>query len=151
MGDATAAHSETDFGTNISLTAPGIANIALGTSATSLKFISMSKINLTAGSATSTVVADGGANVFTAGKAALMVTGGAGADSYVYHTGNALLTISDFSAGKGDSITFDKSLQSVMKTASDGHGGTAVSFGTMSAGVDLTSVTAAPTSVFHWV
>jgi hypothetical protein len=67
-------------------------------------FVAMSGISLTAGSAAGTVVADGGTNTFTAGKATLDLNGGAGADSYIYHSSDALLTIENFSSTKGDTL-----------------------------------------------
>jgi hypothetical protein len=151
VADATLAHSETQFGASINLTAPGVARIVLGSTATRMSFTSMSKVDLTAGSAAATVTADGGSHRFTAGKAALTVAGGAGADAYVYHAGNARLTITDFAAAKGDTLHIDKALQGAMRIAADGQGGTLLSFGTLGAGIDLKGLANAPTTAFRWV
>jgi ribosome-associated protein YbcJ (S4-like RNA binding protein) len=148
--DATKVQSVTDYGATFVLTAPGVAKVTLGVTSDKLVFAAMSSISLTAGSAAATVVADGGKNTFTAGKGALDVKGGAGADSYVYHSGGALLTVEDFSATKGDSLTIDKTLQASLVTASDSHGGTLLTFGSLAAGIDLKAVTAVPTANIHW-
>jgi len=79
--DATKVHNETNYGATFSLSAPGVAKVTLGIAAEKLTFASMSSILLTAGSAAAIVLADGGMNTFTAGKGALDVTGGPGADS----------------------------------------------------------------------
>ena len=101
--------------------------------------------------AAATVVADGGTHTFIGGKASLTLTGGAGGDSYIYHAGNARMSITDFSTAKGDTLTFDKSLQPAMKMASNGAGGTLISFGTLGAGVDLKGIAAVPTTAMRWV
>jgi hypothetical protein len=68
----------------------------------------------------------------------LTVTGGSGADAYIFHKGNGTMTVNDFSLAKGDTLTIDSSLHSVARFASDGHGGTMVSFGTSTPGkIDL--------------
>lgn len=149
--DGTVAHKETDFGAVFNLTAPGVASIVLGNEAVALHFTSMSKVKLTAGKSASTVITDGGTHSFTAGRAPLTVSSGAGADSYTYHAGNARLTITDFAVAQGDTLTMDKALQGTMKIASDGQGGIRISFGTLGAGIDLKGVVAAPTTAFRWL
>ena len=48
------------------------------------------------------------------------------------------MTVNDFSLAKGDTLTIDQSLKGATKFASDGHGGTMVSFGTATLGrIDL--------------
>jgi hypothetical protein len=148
--DATKVHNETDYGATFSLTAPGVAKVTLGITAEKLSFASMSSISLTAGSAAATVLADGGTNTFTAGKGALDVTGGPGANSYIYHTGNALLTIGDFSAAKGAALTVDTALKGSLVIGSDGHGGTMLSFGSLAAGIDIKGLATMPAASIHW-
>jgi hypothetical protein len=149
--DATKVHNETDYGATFSLTAPGAAKVTLGATSETLAFAHMSSISLTAGSTAATVVTDGGTNSFTAGKGTLDVKGGTGADGYIYHSGNALLTVEDFSLAKADSLTIDKALTGSLVSASDGHGGTMLSFGSPGAGLDLKAVAAMPTANIHWV
>lgn len=148
--DATPAHSETDFGSSFDLTAPGAAQVYLGGSAQSLTFVGMTSIDLTAGSASATVKSDGGTNSFTAGGGTLDVTGGRGADTYIYNAGAARLTVEDFSATKGDVLKVDSSLQGSLMTASDGHGGTMLTFGTMGGGIDLKGVAQMSADKIAW-
>lgn len=128
------------------LTEPGVAKVTLGLISNTLRFSGLSSVSLTGGRAATTVIDDGGVNTFTAGSADLVVTGGAGSDSYIYHQSNGLMTVNDFSSAKGDTLTVDKALQGTMVLQSDGHGGELFSFGAGNPGVDLvgnTSVTAA--------
>ncbi|MGD0108660.1 MAG: hypothetical protein ABSC06_32165, partial [Rhodopila sp.] len=148
--DATKVQSTTDDGATFNLSAPGVATVTLGTTADQLAFVAMSSISLTAGSAAATVVADGGNNTFTAGPGTLDVTGGTGADSYIYHSGNALLTVEDFAAAKGDILTIDSALKGSLVSASDGNGGTMLTFGSLGAGVDLKGLATMPTTSIHW-
>src|SRR3954463_868698 len=106
-------------GATINLLAPGIAEVALGTTPTTMKFINMAAITLTGGAATATIIADSGSHTFISGKGALTITGGAGANNYVYHMGSALMTIQDFSVAKGDILMIDKTLQGSMSQMSD--------------------------------
>jgi hypothetical protein len=148
--DATKVHNETDYGATISLTAPGVAKVTLGITAEKLSFASMSSISLTVGSAAATVLADGGKNAFAAGKGALDVTGGPGASAYYYHSGNALLTIEDFSAAKGATLTVDTALKGSLVIGSDGHAGTMLSFGSLAAGIDIKVLATMPAASIHW-
>jgi hypothetical protein len=158
----TATHAETTVsgatvgtttadGATFVLTAPGVATVTLGSTADTLSFAGLSSVTLTGGKAAATITADGGVNRFTGGAAALTITGGTGADSYVYHAGDALMTLKDFSFSKGDSLTVDKGLQALMTEKSDGHGGLLVGFGTSSPGLDLTTVTSLSASQIHFV
>jgi len=149
--DGIVVHSETAFGATISLTGTGMGKVILGSSATSMRFVSMQQVSVAAGTAASTVIADGGTHTFTAGKGQLGVTGGPGGDSYIYHAGNAMMTVNDFATAKGDKLIFDKALQGNIKMGSDGRGGTLISFGALGAGVDLKGITSVPTSAFRWV
>jgi len=138
-------------GAIINLLAPGVANVVLGATATTMEFINMSAITLTAGSAPATIVADGGSHTFISGKGALTVTGGAGADNYVYHMDSALMTIQDFSVARGDILKIDKALQGSMRQTPDNQGGTMLSFGSASAGIDVKGVVALPSTSIYWV
>jgi hypothetical protein len=126
--DASVVDNQTVYGASVDLTAPGVANVMLGSTAVTMNFAQMSSISLTEGSANATVTADSGTNSFTAGAGDLTVTGGSGADAYIFHSGDGKMTVNDFSVAKGDTLTIDKSLQGAAKFASDGHGGTMVSF-----------------------
>ena len=123
------------------------ATVTLGTGASQIKFVGPSSVTLTGGAGQATVTADAGNNKFVAGAGSLDVTGGAGKDAYVFHTTSGLLTLEDFSLAKGDTLTIDKSLQGSLHEASDGTGGTMLTFGAnTSQGVDLHGVAALPSS-----
>jgi hypothetical protein len=141
--DGTVAHQETDYGAIVNITSSGVASVALGSTADTMKFIAMSQVSVTGGSARSTLTADAGVNSFSVGKGAMTVTGGAGADAYLFHNGSGDLTVSDFF--NGDSLTIDKSLQGAFLETSDGHGGTMISFGMAAGQIDLLHV--APTAI----
>ena len=149
--DGTTTQTLIHDGASVRLTSPGVANVTMGATSDSLSFIGMKGITLTAGSAATTVTANGGSNSFTSGKASLVVTGGPGPNAYFYNAGNATLTIKDFSLVAGDSLNISKSLQGSLKETSDGHGGVNLSFGgTSQQGIHILSVpTVAPTSI-HW-
>ena len=103
--------------------------VTLGTGTSQIKFVGPSSVTLTGGSGQATVTADAGNNKFVAGAGSLDVTGGAGKDAYVFHSTSGLLTLEDFSLAKGDTLTIDKSLQGSLHEASDGIGGTMLTFG----------------------
>ena len=124
--------------------------VTLGTGTGQIKFVGPSSVTLTGGSGQATVTADAGSNTFVAGSGSLDVTGGAGKDAYVFHSTSGLLTLEDFSMAKGDTLTVDKSLQGSLHAASDGVGGTMLSFGTTGHGVDLHGVAAMPSSNITW-
>jgi hypothetical protein len=109
----------------------------------------MSSIALTGGTASAIVSADAGTNTFTSGKGTLEVAGGKGADAYIYHTGSGRLTIDDLSFTKGDTLTIDSSLKASMKSASDGHGGTLLTFGSAGS-IDIKNVASVPAANLHW-
>jgi hypothetical protein len=69
------------------VTSPGVAKVSVGRTYDRLQFISMSSVSVTAGSAASQVMADGGKNTFAAAVEPIRVAGGAGADA------RAILTI----------------------------------------------------------
>ena len=97
------------------------------------------------------MIADAGNNKFIAGTGSLDVTGGAGANEYVFHAGAGLLTLEDFSAAKGDKLTIDKSLQGSLHQATDGKGGMMLTFGTdTSHGVDIRGLASVPSSSIQW-
>ena len=113
------------------------ASVTLGTGASQIKFIGPSAVTLTGGSGQAVVTADAGSNRFVAGTGSLDVTGGGGKDGYVFHANSGLLTLQDFSLAKGDTLTVDKALQGSLQQASDGQGGTMLTFGTAGHGVDI--------------
>jgi len=138
-------------GATFVLTAPGVAKVTLGSTADKMQFVGLSSVTLAGGSAAATVTVDGGGDKFTGGTGKLTITGGVGADTYVYHQGNGLMTIENFSFAKGDTLTVDKALQGSMHEKSDGLGGLVVSFGAGSAGIDLVGVASITTSQIHFV
>jgi Ca2+-binding RTX toxin-like protein len=89
-------------------------------------------------------------NTFTAGTGSLDVTGGGGADTYVFHADSGALTIEDFAVAKGDRLILDSGLQGSMQMASDGSGGTMLTFGSGHS-VDLHGVASLPNSAITWV
>lgn len=138
-------------GARINLMASGFAEVALGTTPTTMKFLNMAAITLAGGAATATIIADNGSHTFISGKGALTITGGAGANNYVYHRGSALMTVQDFSVAKGDILMIDKTLQGLMSQISDNRGGTMLRFGSATAGIDVKGMaTLSPTSI-HWI
>src|SRR4051794_21461026 len=138
-------------GATINLLAPGVAQVVLGTTSTTMKFINMTAVTLTGGTATAAIIADSGSHTFIAGEGALTITGGGGANNYVYHMGSALMTIQDFSAAKGDILMIDKTLQGSMSLMSDNQGGTMLNFGSAAAGIDVKGMATLSSTSIHWI
>ena len=133
------------------LSSGNAAAVTLGTGASQIKFIGASSVTLTGGSGQATVTADAGSNKFVAGTGTLDVTGGGGKDAYVFHANSGLLTIEDFSIAKGDTLTVDKALQGSLQQASDGQGGTMLTFGAGAThGVDIHGMAALPSTNVLW-
>ena len=109
-----------------------------------------SAVTLTGGSGQAVVTADAGSNRFVAGTGSLDVTGGGGKDGYVFHANSGLLTLQDFSLAKGDTLTVDKALQGSLQQASDGQGGTMLTFGTAGHGVDVHGMATLPSANILW-
>lgn len=149
LAGATVGTTQLDGATFV-LTAPGVAKVALGATADKLQFLGMSSVSVTGGSAAATLTVDGGLDTFTGGQGKLTITGGVSGDSYIYHKGDSLMTIENFSLSKGDTLTVDAALQGAMQQKADGHGGVLVSFGTGNAGVDLVGVTSIASSQIHF-
>jgi endoglucanase len=124
--------------------------VHLGSGSQNMSFTAPQALTLFAGSGTDVVKADSGSNTFVAGTGSLDVTGGSGMDSFIVHAGAGQLTIEDFAASKGDSLTVDKSLQAGFTTASDGHNGSLISFGAATT-IDLVNNAAPASSAIHWV
>jgi hypothetical protein len=143
--------SYTVGGDTFVLTAGNAAAVTLGTGTSQIKFIGASSATLTGGSGQATVTADAGSNKFVAGTGTLDVTGGGGKDAYVFHANSGLLKIEDFSIAKGDTLSIDKAMQGSLTQASDGQGGTMLSFGTgASHGVDIHGLAVMPTTSVLW-
>lgn len=132
----------------LSVAATGTIQATLGSTPTALTFLGTTPVNLIGGAAAAFVTAAASANMFTPGTGALTVTGGSGADSYVFHAGSGLLTIADFSAAKGDTLSVDQSLAASMQTMADGNGGTMIGFGGGNA-IDLHGLSTAPDIAFR--
>ena len=142
INSLTAAGTTLD-GDVFSLGTDGVIQAVLGSASTSISVLGATPVNLTGGSAAASVLTAATNNTFTPGSGALTVTGGPGADSYVFHAGSGLLTITDFSVAKGDTLTADASLSGSLQQASDGNGGTMISFGGSNA-IDVRGMTTVP-------
>ena len=143
--------SYTVGGDTFVLTAGNAAAVTLGTGTSQIKFIGASSATLTGGSGQATVTADAGSNKFVAGTGTLDVTGGGGKDAYVFHANSGLLKIEDFSIAKGDTLSIDKAMQGSLTQASDGQGGTMLSFGAGAThGVDIHGIAVMPTTSVLW-
>lgn len=124
--------------------------LTFGSGSQRMSFVGSQSLTVHGGSGVDAVTASAGKNIFTAGAGTLDARGGSGQDAYVFHAGDGLLTIEDFSRAKGDSLTVDRSLQGSLHEASDGHGGTMLSFGTAGQGIDLVHVSSFPTARIHF-
>jgi hypothetical protein len=122
----------------------------LGTGTSEINFVGASSIALTGGSGQATVTADAGNNKFVAGTGSLDVTGGGGQNAYDFHANSGLLTVEDFALAGGDTLTVDEALQGSLSQASDGRGGTMLSFGIPGHGVDIHGIAALPTDIIVW-
>jgi hypothetical protein len=125
------------------------ASVTLGTGTSQITFIGAISVTLTGGSGQATITADTGSNKFVAGTGTLDVTGGGGADAYVFHANSGILKLEDFSLAKGDTLTVDRALQGSLLQTSDGQGGTMLGFGTTH-GVDIHGLAAMPTTSVIW-
>jgi hypothetical protein len=134
----------------VMLDSGNVGSVTLRSGASQISFIGASAIRLIGGSGTSVVTSDTGNNTFTAGTGGLDVTGGGGADAYVFHASSGLLTIEDFSLAKGDTLTVDTALQGALVETSDGKGGTMFSFGSAGQGVDMRGLTSLPSANILW-
>jgi Ca-dependent carbohydrate-binding module xylan-binding/Cellulase (glycosyl hydrolase family 5) len=143
--------SYTVGGDTFVLTSGNAASVTLGTGASQIAFIGAGSATLTGGSGQATVTADAGSNKFVAGTGTLDVTGGGGKDAYVFHANGGLLKIEDFSIAKGDTLTVDKALQGSLLQASDGQGGTMLTFGSGAThGVDIHGMATLPATNILW-
>ena len=159
----TSTVQQTAGGGTDTLTTSGNAKgeaLTLGAGARKLVLVNPRGMVLTGGSGADTVTADSGANEFVAGTGSLDVTGGPGAAAYVLHAGGGTLTVesrkslSDFAGfdpAKGDTLAADELLQGTLAQASDGHGGTLLSFGAGAGTVDLISHAALDQSSIRFV
>ena len=133
------------------LSAGNAAMVTLGTGTSSIKFTGASSVVLTGGVGQATVSADAGSNKFVAGAGSLDVTGGGGSDAYLFHANSGLLTVEDFSAAKGDTLTIDEALQGSMHQRTDGEGGTMLTFGAGAGqAVDIHGLALMPSSSIVW-
>ena len=138
-------------GDNFVLSGGNVVKATLGSGNDTVGFIGPQQVVLTGGSGAATVLAAGGNNTFTAGSGSLDVTAGAGKDAYVFRSTSGLLTLEDFSLAKGDTLTIDKALQGSLHEATDGKGGTMLSFGANTGqGVDLHGLAALPSTNIVW-
>lgn len=133
------------------LTSGNAATVTLGSGTSQIKFLGAGSVTLTGGSGQATVSSDLGSNSFVAGSGSLDVTGGAGKDAYTYHSASGTLVVEDFSLAKGDTLTIDKSLQASFHEGSDGIGGSMLTFGSTTHGIDLHGMASLASSNIHWV
>ncbi len=146
--DATKTQAVAQSGSTFRLTAPGVASVTVGSTKTTIAFVAMTSVAVTAGTAASTITLDGGSGIFTAGRAAMDITGGPGINTYVFHRGNANVVIEDFSSA--DVLTVDTGLKASSKIASDGQGGSLLSFGSAAGTVDLKGVAGFSNARIQW-
>ncbi|MCW3474461.1 hypothetical protein [Limobrevibacterium gyesilva] len=125
--------------------------LLLGSGTQAMSFIGRQSLAVTGGSGTDTVKAAAGRNTFTAGTGTLDVTGGSGKDTYVFHAGDGLLRIEDFSLLKGDRLLVDQALKGSLQQAPDGHGGVMLTFGSAGHGIDLPHLSSFNASNIHFV
>ncbi len=111
--------------------------LGFGPGTQSMSFASPQDLTITGGPGADTVTATSGTNTFIAGTGTMDITGGSGSSDFILHAGGGKLTIEDFLASKGDAVTVDKALQPNLKQASDGHGGTLLTFGANQGSIDL--------------
>ena len=133
------------------LTSGNAATVTLGSGTSQIKFLGAGSVTLTGGSGQATVSSDLGSNSFVAGSGSLDVTGGAGKDAYTYHSASGTLVVEDFSLAKGDTLTIDKSLQASFHEGSDEIGGSMLTFGSTTHGIDLHGMASLASSNIHWV
>ncbi len=126
--------------------------VMLGSGTQSFVFHSPGALTLTGGSGTDTVVADSGPNrnLFTAGAGSLDVSGGNNGSTYFFHANSGTIKIEDFNFTDGDSLGVDKGLRSAFKCASDGRGGSLLTFGAMGS-VDLVGHAAVTADSIEWI
>lgn len=125
--------------------------LSFGSSTPQINFIGSQLRTIYGGLNIDIVTATAGANTFVAGAGMLDAKGGSGKDSYVFHAGDGLLRIEDFSLNKGDSLTVDKALQSTLSGARDGHGGFLLTLGPAGHGIDLVGYSSFSASNIHWI
>ncbi len=111
--------------------------LAFGSGTQRMSFASPQNLTITGGPGADTVTATSGTNTFVAGAGSMDITGGSGASDFILHAGSGKLTIEDFLPSKGDVLTVGKALQPNFKQASDGHGGTLLTFGAGQGSIDL--------------
>jgi hypothetical protein len=123
----------------------------LGTGTSHIAFIGPSSLKITGGSGNASVTADTGTDTFTAGAGSLDVTGGGGKDTFVFHANSGLLTVEDFSVANGDKLVIDSALKASMSQATDGMGGTLITFGAAANhAIDLHGIAAVGSNSITW-
>jgi hypothetical protein len=124
--------------------------IHAGTGTDRMVFMGAKYNTVYGGTGTDTVTADKGSNTFVAGTGTMTVTGGTGTDLYIYHATGGLLKVTDFSLSGGDTLTVDAALKASLHIASDGTGGTMISFGVAGHGIDLAGISSMTASQIHF-
>jgi len=147
--DGNAPGQSTFGGDLISVTSPGVAEIALGAPSL-LQFVGMIGVVVAGGAAEAVITANGGTNMWIAGSGALDITGGPGGDIFAYGAGDGRLTIRDFTPGQGDVLQIESPLQASLAMTDNGSGGTLVSFGGSSA-INVVGVAQDSIGPIRWV
>lgn len=131
---------------------PGVSTniVQAGSGVDKMWFIDAASTTVYGGSNVASVICNSGTNSFIAGSGTMIVTGGAGADSFTFHDGDGLLRIYHFSLSKGDTLTVDNALSGAMTEGGDGHGGLMIGFGLAGHGVDLVGVSSLTPSQIHF-
>ncbi len=105
-----------------------VAVVHAGSGDERMSFINTASVQVYAGSGQDIVSFGGGSNTMIAGTGALDVTGGKNADTFVFHQGGGLMTITGFAESQGDQIQIDAALKGSLHQTSVGAG-TMLSFG----------------------
>ena len=135
---------------SVTSTAISSETLQLGSGTTNMHFINPAALTVSGATGPASITVDSGTNTFTAGAGALNLNLGSGADALIYHAGDGLLTVSNFSKSF-DTLTVDKSLQGSFHQASDGNAGVKLTFGTQAQGIDLIGVSHIAESRIHFV
>lgn len=109
------------------------AIVHAGSGTDQMSFIGTNRVTVYGGAGTVTASIDSGYNTFLGGTGTMNITGRGIADAFVFHAGDGLMTIADFSAAQGDVLRIGASLMSSMQETVQSSG-LMISFGAGSTG-----------------
>jgi hypothetical protein len=126
------------------------ANIYAGSGTEIMRFVNTGAVTVWAGSGDDTVIGGDGRNTFVAGTGRVDVTGGAAADTYIFHAGDGVMTVENFSLQQGDRLLVDSALESSVQETSTSSA-TVLTFGAGNTEeIVLKGVSSLPLSAIHW-